>query len=155
MTDMRILLILLVLVAGLLLYVRLSPMDPGRWHVDPETADRPGSPNAYLLRDDDGDAPALLLAAPPDRVGAALEAVITAAPRTTQLAGSAAEGWVTYVQRSRLMGYPDAISIRLTPVAGGTRVSVFSRSRFGYGDAGVNAARVSRWMERLEAALAP
>ena len=95
------------------------------------------------------------LAASPDRVAEALESVTAGAPRTTRLAGSAAEGWVTYVQRSRLMGYPDAISIRLTPVAGGTRVSVFSRSRFGYGDAGVNAARVSRWMERLEAALAP
>jgi uncharacterized protein (DUF1499 family) len=53
---------------------------------------------------------------------------------------------MTYVVRSRIMGFPDAVSIRLVPLADGTRVEVFSRSRYGYSDMGVNAARVARWI---------
>lgn len=151
---MRFLLLLLLPIA-LLLYIRLSPMSAERWHVDPLVAERPTTPNAYLLRDDGGDAPALILQASPARVAESLEQILANTPRVTRLAGSASQGWVTYVQRSRIMGYPDAISIRLTPVGDGTRVDIFSRSRFGYGDGGVNAARVTRWMTRLEAALTP
>lgn len=148
-------LILLLLPIALLLYIRLTPMSADRWHVDPLVAERPTTPNAYLQRDDGGDAPALILQAPPARVAESLEQMLANAPRVTRLAGRASQGWVTYVQRSRIMGYPDAISIRLTPVGDATRVDIFSRSRFGYGDGGVNAARVTRWMTRLEAALTP
>ncbi len=152
---MRIALLVLLLLICLLVYIRLSPMAADRWHVDPARAERPGSPNAYLLRDDDGDAPAARFSAPPDRVALALEQMLATAPRVTRLAGSAAEGHVTYIQRSRLFGYPDAISIRLIPDNGGTQMLVFSRSRFGYGDGGINAARVTRWIDRLQAALTP
>jgi uncharacterized protein (DUF1499 family) len=62
------------------------------------------------------------------------------------IGGSPAEGHMTYVARSRIMGFPDAISIRLVPVGEGTRMEIFSRSRFGYSDMGVNAARVERWI---------
>lgn len=137
----------------MLLYIRFSPMSEERWHVDPATAERPSTPNAFLQRDENGDAPALILSATPEEVGAALERVLSTAPRVSRLAGRASDGLVTYVQRSRIMGYPDAISIRLSPQGNATRVEVFSRSRFGYGDGGVNAARVSRWMTRLQAAL--
>lgn len=147
--------LLVALVAGLLLFIRLSPMRPDRWHLDPLTAARPSTPNAYLLRDGDGDAPAPVFAAPPEMVAQALERMLATQPRVTRLAGSAGAGWVTYVQRSRIMGYPDAISIRLTAENGGTRVAVFSRSRFGYGDGGVNAARVGRWIDRLGGMLTP
>lgn len=136
-----------------LLYIRLAPMQVGRWHVDPLTATRPATPNAYLLRDADGDAPAARFDVPLPQVAAALEQVAAAAPRTVTLAGSAEGGFVTYVQRSRLMGYPDAISIRLTHEDGTTRVSVFSRSRYGRSDLGVNQARVTRWMAALAARL--
>ena len=151
---MRYLLILLALIAGLLVYIRLSPMDPGRWHLDPRTAPRPSTPNAWIVRDADGDAPTARFATSRAETARALEAVIAAAPRVARLAGSASEGWVTYVQRSRLLGYPDAISIRLSEEGGETRVEIFSRSRFGYGDGGVNRARVTRWIEALSAALA-
>jgi uncharacterized protein (DUF1499 family) len=147
------LLFLFLLPVASMLYIRHSSMSVERWHVDPATAPRPGTPNAYLLRDIDGDAPAAMLAAPPEAVAAALDRVAATAPRVTRLAGSAAGGHVTYVQRSRIMGYPDAMSIRLSPVGDGTRIEIFSRSRFGYSDAGVNAARVARWMARLEDAL--
>jgi len=155
MPFMRLLILLLCLAAAGLLYIRLSPMSEARWHTDPATAPRPASPNFYALRDGDGDGRAPILPAPPEEVATALEALMAATPRVTRLAGDPQAGHVTYVQRSRLMGYPDAISIRLTGVEGGTRLDIVSRSRFGYGDAGVNAARVTLWVARLEAALAP
>ena len=149
--------LIVALAATLLLYVRLAPMDAESWHVDPATAPRPASPNAHVLRDGDGaDGPPAFLTAPPGSVARALQAAVDAEPRVTRLAGAPSDGHVTYVQRSRLMGFPDAVSIRLDAAeGGGTRVTVFSRSRFGYSDAGVNAARVARWMAALEAALGP
>lgn len=152
---MRILILFLVLVAGLLLFIRFAPMAPERWHVDPGTAPRPSTPNAYLLRDRDGDGPAPVLPAPLAEVAMTLESMLAQAPRTFRLAGSAAQGHVAYVQRSRLMGFPDAVSIRLSPEGNGTRIEIFSRSRFGHSDAGVNRARVTRWMEQLRTALTP
>ena len=132
-------------------------MDPRRWHVDPVMEPRPSSPNAYILRDSEGaDAPAPIVPAQPAETARALRAVAEAEPRVKRLAGDPAEGHVTYVQRSRLVGFPDAVSIRLEAAgAGGTRITVFSRSRFGYSDGGVNAARVTRWVAALEAALGP
>lgn len=154
---MRILIVLaLLLAAALLLYIRLAPMTADRWHVDPATAPRPSSPNAYILRDGEGaDASAPVLPAPPAETARALQALLDSEPRVTRIAGDLAEGHATYVQRSRLVGFPDAVSIRLTAEGVGTRVTVFSRSRFGYSDAGVNAARVNRWMAGLSGALGP
>jgi uncharacterized protein (DUF1499 family) len=45
------------------------------------------------------------------------------------------------------LGFPDAMSIRLHAEGDMTRVEIFSRSRFGYSDMGVNAARVARWID--------
>ncbi|MEL6267324.1 MAG: DUF1499 domain-containing protein, partial [Pseudomonadota bacterium] len=58
------------------------------------------------------------------------------------VAGSAAEGFVTYVQTSRIVGFPDYVSART--VEGG--IAVWSRSRYGYSDLGVNRARVEDWL---------
>ena len=109
--SLQILLIALALVAGLALMIRVAPMKPARWHVDPETASRPSTPNAYILRDRDA----------------------------------------TYVARTPLMRFPDAVSIKLTPAGSGTRVAIFSRSRFGQSDFGTNRARVARIIAALEA----
>ena len=134
--------VLLLAVLGAAVYFRTVPMPAETWHVDPASVSPPDSPN-YALRVGDG-APVFDL--PPDDVAARLDAVATAEGADT-IGGSLAEGHVTYVARSRLMGYPDAISVRLTPVAQGTRVEIYSRARFGHSDMGVNAARVARWIE--------
>ncbi|MEM6487122.1 MAG: DUF1499 domain-containing protein [Pseudomonadota bacterium] len=115
------------------------------WHVDPTTAARTGKPNDYLA------APAGTTVAAPDRglqaadpaaALAALDRVAQAAPRTAVIAGSVAEGFVTYVQTSALFGFPDYISVKR--VEGG--LAVWSRSRYGYSDLGVNKARVTEWL---------
>lgn len=58
---------------------------------------------------------------------------------------------VTYVERSRIMGFPDLITVHFVPV--GERqsaVAIYSRSVYGYSDLGVNRARVDRWLEHFQ-----
>ena len=147
-----------VLLGGALaaLGVRTVGHDPTRWHVDPLTAERTGKPNDFLA------APAGMTAAVPDRslgvlgdtatgLMASLHEVAIAAPRTTVVAGRPEELFVTYVQRSAVMGFPDYVSVRAVAIEGGATLAIWSRARFGRSDFGVNAARVRRWLAVLEA----
>jgi uncharacterized protein (DUF1499 family) len=129
--------------------------DPAVWHVDPATAQRTGAPNDYLV------APEGATAAAPDRIARVhpssprellqkLDAVAMRAPRTERIGGSLDEGWITYVQRSRVVGFPDYVSVRAIDVPGGSALVVWSRSRFGYGDFGVNKTRVEGWLATLD-----
>ena len=127
--------LLLVLAAAVALWVRLAPSDPARWHVDPATTPDPTTPN--FARAD------RIVALPLPEVAARIAAVATT-EGAVRLAGD--DTHATWIARSRLMGYPDYISLRLTPEGEGTRIQALSRSRFGYGDQGVNAARLARWL---------
>ncbi len=142
---MRILLLILLFLIGLsvaaALYFRFVPMPSDDWHVEPADVTAPTTPN-YELRAGDT---AVMLPSPVSEVAARLHE-IARAEGATLLAGDLETGHATYVVRSRLMGYPDAISLSLSPEGAGTRVEIFSRSRFGYSDMGVNAARVARWI---------
>ena len=55
-----------------------------------------------------------------------------------------------YIQRSRLMGFPDTIVVRFFErPAGQSTLALYSRSQLGMGDLGVNRARIERWLEKL------
>ena len=138
------LLLLLVAVIGLLAYIRLAPSDPARWHIDPVSAEDPGEGGVLLIPI---DAPALATA--PETLMELFDAIAMAEPRVTRLAGSVAEGHVTYVARTAIMGFPDYISTRALPAEGGAKLAVVSRLRFGRSDMGVNRARLDRWMAEL------
>jgi uncharacterized protein (DUF1499 family) len=145
---MRILLTLAVLiilaVIAAAVYFRAVPMPAETWHVDPSDAIAPASPN-YELRQ---GATAPVIPAPMPDVAARLDAVAEAEGARV-IAGAAIDGFVTYIARSARMGFPDAVSVRLSPEGDGTRMEIFSRSRFGYSDMGVNAARVARWIDAV------
>lgn len=126
---------LIALGLGFAAYVRLAPSDPGRWHVDPLTAPDPTSPNfARIDR----------LVALPSAEAAALIAGRARVEGAVVLAEDGAG--TTWIARTALMRYPDYVSIRIIPEGEGTRIVAFSRSRFGYGDRGVNRARLARWL---------
>ena len=150
---------LVVLVAAILLYIRLAPMDPAQWHTDPHKAAKSAKPNDYLVRafgqTPDGDRVAGLYNLPFTTLCFHLQATALQEPRTTVLAGSCDLGFITLVQRSRLMGYPDAISIMADRVGEDmSTVAIYSRSRFGEADFGVNKARVDRWLASIAPDLA-
>jgi uncharacterized protein (DUF1499 family) len=138
-----------VLVAGGALYTRNAEMNPELWHIDPAEAVRSGQPNDFLVAEG-GDMAPVLLPAPPAEVAARLDAVAMGESGTERIAGDPAAGFVTYVQRSRMMGFPDAVSVRITSAEAGSQVTIWSRSRFGQSDMGVNRARVERWLAALE-----
>ena len=136
-----------VLVLGLLVvatfafgvWVRLAPSDPARWHTDP--AQGTAGENAHVAR--------VVLPGPPEAALAAFDAVAMAEPRTTRLAGSPAEGRITYVTRSRLWRFPDYTTVAAEAGDGGAALVIHARARFGRSDLGVNAARVGRWLAAL------
>ena len=148
---------LLVAVAaiGLFGWIRLAPSDPARWHVDPLAVVTPVAEGHALLRPEGGDAAAPVYALPPGDLLAAFDRVAKAQPRVEVLAGSVASGMITYVARSRLMGFPDYLTVRALPAEGGSTLAIFSRQRFGLKDMGVNQARVAAWLAALATALPP
>lgn len=124
-----------VLFAG---WVRFAPNDASVWHVDPVTAPNPSTPNFARVDQTTSLAPlqaAAALAAQAQSEGA------------VRIAGEDLFG--TWMVRTRVMGYPDFVSIRVTPTGHGAQVVALSRSRFGYSDQGVNRARLRRWMAAL------
>ncbi|MBV0912986.1 DUF1499 domain-containing protein [Anianabacter salinae] len=144
------LLLVLLVLAAALVWVRAAPSDPARWHVDPGAAPDPGDGGVRLKPGDPGNP---LRAASPAELLNAFDAALRAEPRITRLAGSAEEGQVTYIARSRLMGFPDYITVKAAAVEGGTGLWLYSRLRFGKSDMGVNRARSERVLERLDAIL--
>lgn len=135
----------LLAVSGLAVAMRAVPMPADAWHVDPEEVTPPERPNYALLAG--ADAPVAAL--PPPEAAEALERA-AAEDGAELIAGDLGAGLATYVVRSPLMGFPDAVSVRLDPAGeDGTRISVFARARFGYSDMGVNAKRVRDWLSDL------
>ncbi len=82
---------------------------------------------------------------------ARLDAIALATPRTKRLAGSPAEGRITWITRSVLWGFPDYTTAEARPEGSATTLTVIARHRFGHQDLGVNARRLQDW----RAALAP
>ncbi len=124
------------------LWVRLAPLDPARWHVDPALAVAGGAGHVARVR----------VGLSPEAALAALDRVALATPRTRRLAGSPAEGRVTWVTRSAIWGFPDLTTAAAAAADGGSDLVLYGRARFGAYDWGVNAARLSRWLAALGAA---
>ena len=61
-----------------------------------------------------------------------------------------------YVQRTRLMRFPDTIVVRFFDLPDRqSTIALYSRSQLGEGDMGVNLARVQRWLSVLEQEMKP
>ena len=122
----------MLVVLGLGAWVRLAPSDPAQWHQSLSFAADEDLPGGVYRRVKGLDL-------------AALDAVVLATPRTVVLAGSVAEGRVTYISRSRIWGFPDYTTVQQE----GDGLLIFARLRFGGSDLGVNRARVTRWLDQM------
>ena len=132
---------LLLLAGGAALYVRLAPSDPARWNVDLFSPDMGNIPIGSVFVA--GRSPADLLAD--------LDRIALSTPRTVRLAGSPAEGRITWITRSAFWGFPDYTTAAAIDRGGVTELAIYARQRFGRKDFGVNAARVKDWLTRLSA----
>jgi hypothetical protein len=126
--------LLLSLVVAFVAYVRLAPSDPSRWHISiPNEGDIDLAGGAVRIVPNNPD------------VFERLIKLMSKLPRTAVLAGTVEEGHLTYITRSKLMGYPDYTTIERSDET----IKIFARLRFGKSDLGVNAAR----LEQLKAVL--
>lgn len=141
---------------GLYYYVSNVPHEPAVWHVDPLTEPSSPTPNSYRvappnLTDEQVDRVAPVYLANPSLMAKAFDDFVLSRLKVKRIAGSPEEGWMTYVQKSPKLNLPDYISVKFIDLTGGrSTVAIYSRSRFGHGDMGVNEARVSSWMTALE-----
>ena len=135
-----------------LIGVRSAKHDPALWHVDPADTAPTNKPNTALA------APVGSTRIEPDIVLkattktsvellAALDGVARSEPRVEVLAGDIGSGMITYVQRSTIVGFPDYISVSAVETPAGNSLILWSRSRYGHSDFGVNRARLERWLE--------
>lgn len=152
-----------IVVAGILAFVLIGPerlwsmvgpADLGP--VDFKTFERRESPNDALacpprLCEAESDLETPAFAVDAEVLRAAMAKVVASEPRIT-VVDTADDGLTErYVQRSALLGFPDTIVVRYLDRPGETStLAIYSRSQLGYGDMGVNKARLERWLKKLE-----
>lgn len=129
-------------------YIRLAPSDPARWHEDPRLVTRPATPNFHLIRMAGGDVMPQVFQMAPDVLAQRIDE-IARADGAELIAGSVRSGHMTYLTRTRIMGYPDYTSILVEPAGDGAMLLGFARARFGHSDLGNNRARLDRWVAAL------
>ena len=115
-------------------YIRLAPSDPTRWHMVSRGADR--DMNNGVVRVFEIGSGGLT----------GLDAIARGTARTRVLAGSVEEGMVTYVTRTRMLGFPDYTTVQQE----GDVLRIYARSRFGRKDFGVNLRRIDGWLALLK-----
>jgi uncharacterized protein (DUF1499 family) len=143
----------LLVAPGGLAYIRSVGHDPAVWHADPALGERTGRPNDILVAPpgEGGDIASPVFDETPEALLQSFAEVALSKPRGSVVAGDPAAGFVTFVQRSALMGYPDYISARAVETPEGAALWIWSRSRFGYSDMGVNRGRIEDWLVLLQA----
>jgi uncharacterized protein (DUF1499 family) len=125
--------------------------------IDFATLDPGTKPNTYLVLPEGFEAKAManqvspVWDASPNELLGAFKAVALEAPRTELVRDS--ETQIELVQRSALFRFPDYITVEALAVDGGAALCVFSRSKVGYSDLGVNAKRITGWLATLETRL--
>ncbi|MES2664786.1 MAG: DUF1499 domain-containing protein [Pseudomonadota bacterium] len=135
---------------GLTAFIRLAPVNLPDWH-QPLPAASPASldcPATVQTARGSASAACLFADAPPALL-ARLNTAALATPRTTLVAGSPAEGLMTWETRSAIWGFPDYTTAQATATPQGTRLDLSARLRFGGYDFGVNAAWLTDWLARL------
>lgn len=134
--------------------INLTTHDPERWHLDPASVELRGTPNEFLAAppgttEAEPDMATGVYAGSPQDLLARFDTVARAQPRTQVVAGDAASGMITYVQRTPGVGFPDYVTVKAVEVEDGAGLVVYSRSRFGEDDFGVNRQRVRTWLGEL------
>ncbi len=154
-----ILIVAAVVIAGyfVLYFVSTAKHDPDVWHLDPLHARASGKPNTYRV------APLNLASQPVNQdapvyrenplvLSRAFDDFVLSQPNTVRMAGLPTSLMVTYVQTSKHLKMPDYITVKFIEVdADHSTIAIYSRSRFGYGDLGVNKRRVENWLKPLAA----
>lgn len=136
------LIVVVLLIVALMAYIRLTPLPAARFHKrgPDKTVGEQVVPIGFEV--------VLPLTDDPQAQLAALDRIILNSPRTRRLAGSLADGHLSYVSRTAFWGFPDITNVWI----GANGVHIRGRQRFGGKDFGVNATRIRGWVARLSPA---
>ncbi len=81
--------------------------------------------------------------------------IISKQPRIQLLYSNRQQNTMTYIQRSKLFRFPDYIYVRLIALSNDqTTIALYSRSKYGHSDFGVNKKRLQQWLQLLKIAVA-
>lgn len=117
------------------------------------------TPNQYLVCPD-GYAASAANAAPPSYpvspsvLSQAWREVIAAEPRTAEISVTEDQLTLHHTQTSKLVGFVDDIFTEVKSDAEGATLYIYSRSRVGISDRGVNGRRIRRWLSQLDQKIA-
>ena len=77
-------------------------------------------------------------------------AMVAKEPRVTQLNGDSGLLQYDMVQRSKIVGFPDTVTVRFIPLGPDrSTLAIYSRSHYGRRDFGVNRERITDWLSKL------
>lgn len=130
---------------------------PARWHKDPASVQPLGTPNEFLAAPPGTTAVPVnaeteLYPVSPRALLVRFDVIARAHPRVAVVAGDLDSLMITYVQRSRYIGFPDYLTVKSVALTGGAGLIIYSRSRYGHSDFGVNRTRVKAWLAALGSA---
>ncbi|MCI4644745.1 MAG: DUF1499 domain-containing protein [Hyphomonadaceae bacterium] len=133
--------------------------------MDFSTLERPTSPNTYLLAPEgicQAASPDVLsprFAESPKELFKLLTRLVRSDGRARDMLEDPDGPAIRFVAVTPLLRFKDDVDIRIYPdqpggslKKPGARLAIYSRSRVGYSDLGANAKRVSRLIEKLQAA---
>jgi uncharacterized protein (DUF1499 family) len=137
---------------------RLTGTGRGMGPVDFATLRRRDTPNDALVCPPGhcpqavADWPAKTYDMPTAQLADRISRIVLAEPNTSALhCHPPCDGPMRFVQESRVMRFPDTIDIAVLPVGDDkSTLAIYSRSLLGYGDFGVNRARIARWLAVLD-----
>jgi uncharacterized protein (DUF1499 family) len=123
---------------------------------DLRTADKGSKPNRWLIAPAgfrmDADEEAPVFGAPPAELFAALKQHLEAEAKATGIETD--EGRLALRYTEQVLVFRDDVDVNVVPSEGGSSLAVFSRSRVGYGDFGVNRRRARNLIAALQSKLA-
>jgi len=138
----------LIIISLLLCYIRFSRSDQYLWHIDPELVLQIKKKNSFLLNSKSISYPYYPYSA--DELYSRLITILDN-ENCKRLFGNIEDRLITFICRSKIIGFPDYVSVRFIEYEGGkSSISVFSRSRFGVYDFGKNKNRVLQWLEQIK-----
>jgi uncharacterized protein (DUF1499 family) len=127
---------------------------------DFETLVPPSSPNYYIVLPTNfstaaADAESPVFTVQVETLEAVALSVIRAQPRVTEVGADPEARQYAFVQRTAILRFPDTVTIRFFDLGDGrSTLAMFSRSKFGRSDLGVNRARVESWLAAIRPGLA-
>jgi uncharacterized protein (DUF1499 family) len=145
-------------VALLLMVAVLTACSADMTGIDFATLVRPTTPNTYLVCppdrcavNPDAESPAIALS--PNQLYDLIRFKLSEQPRTTLVSAEPERRRLVLVQRSRIFRFPDTITIQVFDLPdGGSTLAIYSASKYGRSDLGVNKARVTEWLALIQKA---